>query len=180
MEDYFGILGELIKIFEEVYDYYLYKKSAQPEIDIDNFTDVIDYDDEIKNILDILANLRILKNAPIYARLNKERWLEYLEAVGNGKDYYISINIPYKVKDYEDIQTIAAKFDINWQDILRINNLRSDEIEGGRVIYIPVLKKYNITEINLDIFGSQDKEMALGVDLNNYLDTDIYGDLKTA
>lgn len=178
MEDYFGILKELTALFEEVYNYYLYVKTSQPETDIDQFTTAVDYDDEIKNVLDMLQYLTILKNAPKYARLSKERWLEYIAASASGSDYFVRVTIPYTVKDYEDIQAIADKFNVDWQEILTTNGLKSSEIVGGLVINIPQLKKYNLDEINIEVFGTQDGESAFGSDLTNFLEEDYIGDLK--
>jgi len=178
MEDYFGLLNELIGLFEQLYNDYLYKKSTQTEVDIDQFTSVTDYDDEINGTLTILANLKMLKNAPKFARLTRQRWLEYLEAVGNGEDYYLQVTAPYTVKEYEDIQTIAEYFDTDWMEILRVNDLKSDEVVGGLVINIPISRMYDISNVNLSVMGSQDGEMAMGLDLENKLVASYNGDIK--
>lgn len=178
MDEYFGIIEELISVFNSIYNELLYKKAAQPEVDIDRFDSVVDYDTEIFGVLNMLNYLQILKAAPIYARLTRERWLEYLEALGNGIDYYMNLTEKYVVKEYEDVQTIADKFGVDWQEILRINNLRSTDIVGGLIISIPVKKQYNVSKINVDVFGSQDGEYALGADIENDIDVNYYGDLR--
>lgn len=178
MEDYFGIVRELIAIYKEAYNDLLYKKSTQPEVDIDRFVDTVDYDDDIMGVLNVLALLNLLQEYPKIARLSRQRWLEYLAMQASGQDYFLNVTIPYTVKEYEDVRTIAEKYDTDWQEILRINGLKSDEIEGGVVINIPLLKRYNTDEINMDIFGSQDGEMAHGVDIENYLKANYYKDIK--
>jgi hypothetical protein len=180
MDEYFGIIEQLISLFNEAYNDYLYKKASQPEVDIDNYTDVTDYDDEINNILTMLNYLQTLKAAPVFARLTRERWLEYLESLEYGTDYYMNMTETYTVKDYEDIQTIADNYGVDWQEILRLNSLKSTDIEGGVVIRIPIRKQYNTSEINVDVFGGQDGEGSMGADLENYLDVNYYGDLKIA
>jgi len=178
VEDYFGIIRELIAIYEEAYNNLLYKKSTQPEVDIDNFVSIVDYDDDIMGVLNILALLNLLQGYPKIARLSRQRWLEYLTMRASGQDYFLNVTIPHTVKEYEDVQTIAENYDADWQEILRINGLRSDEIEGGTVINIPILKRYSADEINMDIFGSQDGEIAHGVDIENYLEANYYKDIK--
>jgi len=178
LEDYFGIVRELIAIYEEAYNDFLYKKSTQPEVDIDHFVTVTDYDDDIKGVLNVLALLNLLKEYPKIARLSRQRWLEYLAMQASGRDYFLNITIPYTVKEYEDVQAIAGKYDADWQEILRINGLKSDEIGGGVVIDIPILKRYSADEINMDVFGSQDSDLAYGVDIENYLKANYYKDIK--
>lgn len=178
MEDYFGIVRELITIYEEAYNDLLYKKATQPEVDIDRFVAVTDYDDDIMGVFNVLALLNLLQEYPKIARLSRQRWLEYLAMRASGQDYYLKVTIPYTVKEYEDVQTIAENYDADWQEILRINGLKSDEIEGGTVINIPLLKRYSADEINMDVFGSQDSEQAHGVDIENYLEANYYKDIK--
>lgn len=177
MIDYFGIINDTVKLLEVRYNDLLYKKSSQAEVDIDSFTMVTDYDEEIKNTLDLLNYLQILKNAPKFYRMNENTWLEYLESQVSGSDFFIRLEISYKVKEYEDVQTVAENFDVDWRDILMYNNLKSDEIAAGTEIIIPVKKKYSISAVNPDVFGTQNEKSAWGKDLENKLSENYLGDL---
>ena len=85
--------------------------------------------------------------------------------------------IPSSFKEYEDIQTIAENFNVDWDNILIYNNLKSDEIVAGTEIIIPIKKRYSISTINPDVFGTQNEKSAWGKDLENKLTANYLGDL---
>lgn len=180
MQDYFGVVKELIRVYEEIYADFLAEKKKQPPVDIDNYKAPVDYDREIQAVLDILSLLKKLQVHYRFSRLPKARWLEYLQARSEGRNFFIKKTRTHTVAEYEDVQEIGKKYDVDWQEILRTNDIRTTDITAGTILQIPVEERYSIEDINLDIFGAQDEEKAFGTDLENKIQENYYNDLKLA
>lgn len=97
-----------------------------------------------------------------YYRLTKEEMIKRIDNQSNSK-----VKISYEVKEYENAQTIAEKFNMELESLLRLNNILSSEIESGKKILVETTD-FNLITQNFDIptYGDQTDTNILGTDIS--------------
>jgi LysM repeat protein len=119
---------------------------------------------------------QLLKKLSIhrFAKLSKEDFI-----LQNDVNASKSIQKYHKVKSYETGTTIAKLYGTTLENILKVNNVRTDEIVAGKILKINITPTSVITRVyeNVPTYGSQLGDLVYGKDLPDELATED-GDLK--
>ena len=120
----------------------------------------------------VLTNERLQKIHKLF-RMTKEQLIQ--KSQGETAPNYTV----YEVRSYDTIHSVARKFNVSIEDILRANNITASEFEDQTEILIPQLSTNVITVYeNVPTFDTHNGIKVLGTDLSADCTVDANGDLK--
>ena len=170
----------------------LYGIVAEEAVDLDdqlpmisaerNTPEPVRYEQELYNIQNLYNKLLLLYNLHKFFKLDKETAEKMLIAYDRGDtSMKIIMSTVHTVTEYETIETIAQKYNLDWQDIAEFNDVSPLDIEPGDELEIPYeTDPREMRQAFLDnpVFDIPEGVKVLGRDLPNELVADSSGDLQ--
>jgi len=178
LNEYYAPIDKALAEWNVIYSKFISKIQYWDEDDI--ILHSFDFNQRIKEIEDILAQLKIKRVRYKFDKMNEEEFEKILRRDSHGN---LTIEKDYQIKQHDTLRSIALEFNLDENFILNHNGLNKqdfwDKRELNGIIKIPVYirQKERTVYENLAVFDSHSGKSAWGKDITNALQTEA-GRLK--
>lgn len=103
---------------------------------------------------------------------------KFLKTTPDAIEQQRTMSIRHKVTQYETPLMIAERYNVELSDILKLNNMTTDELTGGTeiIIEVPAQESTNVAQ-NIPVYGDVSGNKILGQDFSNPITKDSRGDI---
>jgi len=165
LQTYYSKLQQALETFDEVID--RFETDKTDEYDKVNFSAIL------HNLYLARTNIEHYNNAHKWFRLSKEDFIKQMVySLAN------TVEQLHIVKEYETPLSIAEKYKVTLESILKKNNITTSEFTPGRIIKIETsnLSQKEIYQ-KIMTYGDQTNDLVFGNDFPNEITVDGQGDL---